>query len=102
MPRGLRLHEASARAPYKAVQGKTFTRPAHMEYGKRKERKEKENKDTRTRQHQRTRCLTGCNPKVRPQRPHGRRPPLGAAYFRRPTPSEMRHHVACATWGHPE
>ena len=31
-----------------------------------KERK-KENKDTRTRRHQRTRCLTGRNPKVRPQ-----------------------------------
>merc|ERR1712166_564333 len=36
---------------------------------------------------------------ARPTRPHGRRPPP-PPYFRRPV--EMRHHVACATWDHPE
>ena len=43
---------------------KGLTKTSYM--GLAKERK-KENKDTRTRRHQRTRCLTGRNPKVRPQ-----------------------------------
>ena len=41
--------------------------------------------DTRTHRHQSTSVYTGRDPKVRPKRPHGRRPPP-PPYFRRPMP----------------